>query len=71
MVDLYFIIAIVTFILNGIAYNLAILEHEKEIPIGISLRAAFIYMIISLFWFIQVGYFIKLAIGEFRNGKSN
>ena len=71
MFQTYFAIAIVFFIINGLSYNLAIMEYEKDFSLKVTLRTAFVYVIISLFWPLQLAYLIRLFYEGLTNGKSD
>lgn len=71
IIQIYFLIALIFFIINGLTYNLAIFEYEKEISLKITLRTALIYFVISWFWPVQLMIIFKLIYEETKNGKSN
>ena len=71
MLEYYLLLAIIFFIINGIAYNLAIQEEEKEVPLKQIIKVAIFYFIMALFWPIQLFYLIRLTYEEFKHGKSD
>lgn len=71
ILQIYFLIALIFFIINGLTYNLAIFEYEKEISLKITLRTALVYFVISWFWPVQLFVIFKLIYEETKNGKGN
>lgn len=69
--EYYFLIAIIFFVINGLAYNLAIKDLE-DVPILATIRAMLIYVVLSLFWFVQLYFVIRMVHEELKkDGKSN
>lgn len=71
MFEVYLLITLIIFIINGIAYNISLTYTNIEPTFGSIIRSAIIYLIMSLLWPIQIIYLAKLSYEEFKNGKSN
>ena len=72
MIEYYFLLALIFFIINGVAYNLAIKDVKIEIPFSTTMKIVTIYFFMSMFWFVQLFYLVKLIHEEFnKDGKSH
>ena len=68
MINIYFYIAFVIFIINGIAYNISIINNDEDPPITKIFRIAFIYALMALVWPVELVYISKLLYEELKNG---
>ena len=57
---IYLFIAILSFILNGVIYNVALFRHNQEESFLEALRVGLLFIVISLLWPAQLVYFAKL-----------
>ena len=56
----YLFISIISFIINGALYNLALVEKDLEETYLQALRVGLLFIVISLVWPAQLVYFAKL-----------
>jgi len=57
---IYLFLAILSFIANGIVYNLALFRHNQEESFLEALRVGLLFIVISLVWPAQLIYLAKL-----------
>lgn len=71
MFEVYLLITLALFIINGIAYSIFLMNPDENPTMGQIFRIAIIYVFISLLWPVQVFYLFKMGYEDFKNGKSN
>jgi uncharacterized membrane protein YhhN len=69
MLNIYFYIAFILFIINGIAYNILLFSKKEEPTTPKLLRVIFMFMVVSLFWPVELFYLSKLTYEECKNGQ--
>jgi hypothetical protein len=69
--DIYLLFALILYIINGIAYFLHLKISKEDPSIWQILRVSIVYVLMALFWPIQVFLLGKLYYEEIINGKSD
>jgi len=68
---IYLYVAFAALILNGVFYNIALIEKEIEETYWQATKVFFIFLFISLFWPVQAAYMLKLFLEGKNNGEGN
>ena len=68
MINLYLYIAFSFFVLNGIAYNVSIINNNEDPSLTKIFRIAFMYGFMALLWPIELIFLSKLIYEEMKNG---
>ena len=71
ILETYLFISIVSFIINGALYNLALIEKDLEETYFQALRVGLLFIGISLIWPVQLVYMYILYLRGDEDGKSN
>ncbi len=67
----YLFIAIISYIINGVLYNLGLIEKNIEESYLGALRVGLLFMVISLFWPAQLVYMYILSFKGNEDGEGN